>query len=53
MFAPGYLHEVVNDSLEPAVSVHVYFPGLTEMTPYGSGWPQAGALPRSQVSSES
>ena len=41
MFAPGYLHEVVNDSLEPAVSVHVYFPGLTEMTPYGSGWPQA------------
>ncbi|QMU80051.1 cysteine dioxygenase [Streptacidiphilus sp. PB12-B1b] len=44
MFAPGYLHEVVNDSLEPAVSVHVYFPGLTEMTPYGSGWsrPRAG-----------
>jgi hypothetical protein len=40
MFAPGYLHEVVNDSLEPAVSVHVYFPGLTEMTPYGSGWPR-------------
>ena len=38
MFAPGYLHEVVNDSLEPAVSIHVYFPGLTEMTPYGSGW---------------
>ena len=44
MFAPGYLHEVVNDSLEPAVSVHVYFPGLTEMTPYGSGWPQPQAL---------
>jgi hypothetical protein len=38
MFAPGYLHEVANDSLEPAVSVHVYFPGLTEMTPYGPGW---------------
>ncbi|WNI15784.1 cysteine dioxygenase [Actinacidiphila sp. ITFR-21] len=34
-FAPGYVHEVVNDSLEPAVSVHVYFPGLTEMTPHG------------------
>lgn len=33
-FAPGYVHEVVNDSLEPAVSLHVYFPGLTEMTPY-------------------
>ncbi|WUH93256.1 cysteine dioxygenase family protein [Streptomyces sp. NBC_00433] len=34
-FAPGYVHEVVNDSLEPAVSVHIYFPGLTEMTPAG------------------
>jgi quercetin dioxygenase-like cupin family protein len=33
-FAPGYVHEVVNDTLEPAVSLHVYFPGLTEMTPY-------------------
>ncbi|SDM63288.1 cysteine dioxygenase [Streptomyces wuyuanensis] len=31
VFAPGYVHEVVNDSLEPAVSLHVYFPGLTEM----------------------
>ena len=29
--APGYVHEVVNDALEPAVSLHVYFPGLTEM----------------------
>ncbi|MFC1438394.1 cysteine dioxygenase family protein [Streptacidiphilus sp. N1-10] len=38
VFAPGYLHEMVNTSLEPAVSLHVYFPGLTEMTPYGSGW---------------
>jgi quercetin dioxygenase-like cupin family protein len=28
---PGALHEVVNDALEPAVSLHVYFPGLTEM----------------------
>ncbi len=33
-FAPGYVHEVVNDGLEPAVSLHVYFPGLTEMTRY-------------------
>lgn len=33
-FAPGYVHEVVNDSLEPAVSLHVYFPGLTRMTPH-------------------
>ncbi|WP_405780259.1 cysteine dioxygenase [Streptomyces sp. NBC_00859] len=31
VFAPGYTHEVVNDSLEPAVSLHVYYPGLTEM----------------------
>ncbi|RKN08747.1 cysteine dioxygenase [Streptomyces radicis] len=30
-FAPGYVHEMVNVSLEPAVSLHVYFPGLTEM----------------------
>ncbi|MGF1240541.1 cysteine dioxygenase [Streptomyces sp. 2-6] len=31
VFAPGYAHEVVNDTLRPAVSLHVYFPGLTEM----------------------
>ncbi|MFE3329541.1 cysteine dioxygenase [Streptomyces sp. NPDC059176] len=31
VFAPGYVHEVVNDALEAAVSLHVYFPGLTEM----------------------
>ncbi|KIF69612.1 cysteine dioxygenase [Streptomyces sp. AcH 505] len=31
VFAPGYVHDVVNDALEPAVSLHVYFPGLTEM----------------------
>ncbi|MFJ8937799.1 cysteine dioxygenase [Streptomyces sp. NPDC102365] len=31
VFAPGYAHEVVNDSLEPAISLHVYHPGLTEM----------------------
>ncbi|THA31019.1 cupin domain-containing protein [Streptomyces sp. A1277] len=31
VFAPGYLHEVVNASLEPAVSLHVYYPGLTDM----------------------
>jgi quercetin dioxygenase-like cupin family protein len=30
-FAPGYVHEVVNDSLEPAVTLHVYYPGLTDM----------------------
>lgn len=31
IFAPGYAHEVVNDAMEPAVSIHVYYPGLTEM----------------------
>jgi mannose-6-phosphate isomerase-like protein (cupin superfamily) len=31
VFAPGYAHEVANDALEPAVSLHVYFPGLTDM----------------------
>jgi quercetin dioxygenase-like cupin family protein len=31
VFAPGYVHEVVNDALEPAVTLHVYYPGLTEM----------------------
>ena len=29
--APGCVHEVVNETLDPAVSLHVYFPGLTEM----------------------
>ncbi|MFE7841286.1 cysteine dioxygenase [Streptomyces sp. NPDC057474] len=31
VFAPGYAHEVVNDTLEPAISLHVYYPGLTDM----------------------
>jgi quercetin dioxygenase-like cupin family protein len=31
VFAPGYVHEVVNDALEPAVSLHIYYPGLTQM----------------------
>ncbi|MGW1226432.1 cysteine dioxygenase [Streptomyces sp. NPDC001478] len=31
VFAPGYVHEVANDSLEPAVSLHIYYPGLTDM----------------------
>ncbi|MGA5701551.1 cysteine dioxygenase [Peterkaempfera bronchialis] len=33
--APGYLHEMVNTTLEPAVSIHVYSPGLVEMNQYG------------------
>ena len=40
-FAPGYVHEVANDTLEPAVSLHVYFPGLTTMTMYPPHAPEA------------
>lgn len=36
VFAPGYTHEMVNDTLEPAVSLHIYFPGLTEMPMHGA-----------------
>ncbi|MEV4949873.1 cysteine dioxygenase family protein [Streptomyces sp. NPDC053755] len=43
VFAPGYVHEVVNDSLEPAVSLHVYYPGLTEMPPHPSHRERAGS----------
>lgn len=35
VFAPGYAHEVVNDTLDGAVSLHVYFPGLTRMPMHG------------------
>ena len=40
------MHEVVNDALEPAVSLHVYFPGLTEMPmhPHAGGPPPRAAL---------
>ncbi|WP_016910645.1 cysteine dioxygenase [Streptomyces xiaopingdaonensis] len=30
-FAPGYVHDVVNSALTPAVSAHVYYPALTGM----------------------
>ncbi|MGW2815363.1 cysteine dioxygenase [Streptomyces sp. NPDC001415] len=36
VFAPGYVHDVVNDSLEPAISLHVYYPGLTDMPMHAS-----------------
>ncbi|MFF3273407.1 cysteine dioxygenase [Streptomyces chrestomyceticus] len=42
VFAPGYVHEVVNTALTPAVSLHVYFPGLTDM-PMHSARCAAGA----------
>jgi quercetin dioxygenase-like cupin family protein len=41
VLAPGYVHDVVNDSLEPAVSLHVYHPGLTEMPMHA----EAGSRP--------
>ncbi|WP_019356886.1 cysteine dioxygenase [Streptomyces sp. AA1529] len=41
VFAPGYVHEVVNDGLEPVVSAHIYAPGLTEMPQHCSGGPGA------------
>lgn len=34
VFSSGYLHEVVNTALEPAVSIHLYTPGLVEMNQY-------------------
>jgi cysteine dioxygenase type I len=45
VFAAGYVHEVVNDSLDGAVSLHVYFPGMTRMTPY-TGTPGAARAGR-------
>ncbi|WP_306323753.1 MULTISPECIES: cysteine dioxygenase family protein [unclassified Streptomyces] len=44
VFAPGYVHEVANDSLEPAVSLHVYFPGLTEMPMHSAACSVADAV---------
>jgi hypothetical protein len=33
-FGPHYVHQVANTAAEPAVSVHVYVPGLTVMNLY-------------------
>lgn len=33
-FGPGHLHNMTNVGNEPALTVHAYSPGLTEMTPY-------------------
>ncbi|MFJ6214601.1 cysteine dioxygenase [Streptomyces sp. NPDC092296] len=41
--AGRHVHEVVNASLEPAVSVHVYSPGLVEMNPYPATVVRQGA----------
>jgi hypothetical protein len=45
VFAPGYVHEVVNASLEPAVSIHLYTPGLTEMNQHPSAAAQLAVEP--------
>ncbi|MEV6118799.1 cysteine dioxygenase family protein [Streptomyces sp. NPDC052109] len=47
VFAPGYVHEVVNDTLEPAVSLHVYYPGLTQMPMHTAPHCEAHSRPRS------
>jgi predicted metal-dependent enzyme (double-stranded beta helix superfamily) len=39
-FGSHHLHEVVNDGIAPAVSIHVYAPRLTMMTRYR--WTDAG-----------
>jgi quercetin dioxygenase-like cupin family protein len=46
VIAQGYVHHVLNDSLEPAASLHVYFPGLTEMPfhPGGAAGAERGEL---------
>jgi hypothetical protein len=33
-FGPDYVHDVINTSVEPAVSLHVYGPRLDAMTYY-------------------
>jgi hypothetical protein len=35
-FGDDHVHEVRNDGLQPAVSIHVYVPGLSEMAFYGA-----------------
>jgi predicted metal-dependent enzyme (double-stranded beta helix superfamily) len=45
-FGTGYVHEVSNPALEPAVSVHAYSPPLTEMSYYALD--PAGGLHRTR-----
>jgi quercetin dioxygenase-like cupin family protein len=47
---PGHGHEVVNDALEPAVSLHVYYPGLTEMPMHRPAAARRAALPGTTLS---
>ncbi|WP_243792640.1 cysteine dioxygenase family protein [Saccharopolyspora gloriosae] len=34
VFGPDYVHQVINDGPDPAITVHVYRPGRTQMTLY-------------------
>ena len=34
VWGPGYVHQVRNDGVDPAVSIHVYRHGVRAMTPY-------------------
>ena len=34
VWGPGYVHQVRNDGVDPAVSIHVYRHGTRAMTPY-------------------
>ncbi|MFD4243232.1 cysteine dioxygenase [Streptomyces sp. NPDC058525] len=45
VFSSGYAHEVVNDTLEGAVSLHVYFPGLTRMPMHSCSPATAESVP--------
>ncbi|PWI45009.1 cysteine dioxygenase family protein [Streptomyces sp. ICBB 8177] len=43
---PGYLHQVVNDALTSAVSLHVYHPGLTEARAHTAPYCEGRTRPR-------
>lgn len=47
---PGELHDVRNESPEPAISIHAYAPRLTEMTYYS--FTDGGPLPVRRVLSD-
>ncbi|MFF4911098.1 cysteine dioxygenase [Streptomyces sp. NPDC001260] len=49
VFAPGYVHEVVNDTLEPAISLHIYYPGLTDMPMHASPHCEARTEPAART----
>jgi quercetin dioxygenase-like cupin family protein len=50
VFAPGYVHEVVNDAIEPAVSLHIYYPGLTEMPLHAARCTRPAPAPQGSAS---